>query len=261
MSVYQQVFSIFYAILFGAMLASLETMRPYPWGYPAENDPRIKAMLQRRLLCGISLFNILPIGVYISGLWLLPGKENVAVYIFGLSLLPGKENVDTTQIDYLYMFFVALSALSVFAPYRVYHLLFILLFRHGKCSLYTACQYYNIIKKRSIRETPLGNILAFIFYFLLLFLPLLYRNIAATLGCPLIAWLVAMAALACEFVVLRNYQDIYAALKLRYIGCRETMRGLSHDRIDRPSISTRYHRHFRRCLTIRTSIAQRCRRL
>jgi len=177
MSVYQQVFSIFYAILFGAMLASLEPMRAFPWGFPAEKNHYIKRMLQRRLYAGLLSFNILPICVYALGLWLLSGKEGQKLF----------------HIDYCYMFFVALSALSVFMPYRVYHLLFILVFRkwHGNYAFYPADEYFNIIKIRSVRETTAGNVMALIFYFLLLFFPNVYHNFAIYHGSPVATLLTA----------------------------------------------------------------------
>ncbi len=148
MTTAQQIFSIFFAVLYGAMLTSISGLQAFPWGFPAERGKRIR--LAWRLLVALLCFNILPFLIFASGYMVLASHE-------------------TSALTYLSVLGIAVSSLSVFAPYRIYHWLMVAL-RDGAFSLYDTADYEIVRNSRSIRESPLGQFLALIIYGLAFFL-------------------------------------------------------------------------------------------
>ena len=138
----QQIFTIFYAVLFGAMLTSIGGLRAFPWGFPAEKDG--KGRLIWRLIISIICFNIIPFLLFSAGYSVL-------------------DNTSVNSVSFWQVVIIAIASLSVYAPYRLYHL-FMVLFNGTMLELYPVQEYEEIIGKRTIRESKLGHTLAFIFY-------------------------------------------------------------------------------------------------
>ena len=142
MNTEQQLFSIFYAVLYGAMLTSLGGLRAFPWGFPIESSG--KRRLLWRLFTAVICFNIVPFFVFAGG------------YSF-LSCSSG------SAVTYWHVFVIAAASLSVYAPYRLYHILMVAL--NGTCmALYDEKDYCEIVGNRKIRESMIGHTLAFVFY-------------------------------------------------------------------------------------------------
>lgn len=100
--------SIFYAVLYGSMLASLKGLEAFPWG-GAFKRPGRKGR-GGRLLISILLFNCIPFLMYVVGLkWL--STRSCIIAPSGLTVL---------QMFHV-LLPVPLPALSVFAPYRFYY--------------------------------------------------------------------------------------------------------------------------------------------
>lgn len=100
MNDYQKIFLVFYAILYGAMLASLIGLRPFQWGWILrECQPTL------RLIVAIVIVNFLPAGY--AG-WLLE------CWLSGVVIKP---------IGILNIFALFFVSLSVFAFYRFFILL------------------------------------------------------------------------------------------------------------------------------------------
>ena len=150
MTVAQQLFTIFFAVLYGAMLTSIGGLRAFPWGFPSEKNE--KSRLFWRLSVAIICFNLLPFFIFAGGYSVL-GK------------------VVSSTIFYWHVLFIAVASLSVYGPYRLYHLLMVSL---GKTNigLYSKEEYKLVIGNRTIRESIVGHSIAFVIYmgtFLLLY--------------------------------------------------------------------------------------------
>jgi hypothetical protein len=142
MTIAQNLFTVFYGVLFAAMLSGLTGLFAFPWGFPQENDG--KARLLWRLVVSILCFNVLPFLIFALGFEALGGRVG--------ALAPWQ------------VFCVAFASLSVFAPYRLYTLLLVLLDRVPCLALYSPSDLEKVIKKRSIRKSVTGNLLAVAFY-------------------------------------------------------------------------------------------------
>jgi hypothetical protein len=154
MNIAQNLFAVFYGVLYAAMLSSLTGFRAFPWGFLAE--PTGKLNLLWRLAVAIVCFNVVPFLVFALGFQLLSAQCGVPTY--------------------WQVFAIAIASLSVFAPYRLYTLIVVFLRRSQRLSLYCGEEYKNIIEKRSIRDSVFGNVLAITFYGSLFFLVFLART-------------------------------------------------------------------------------------
>ena len=97
----QTIFSLFYAVLYGAMLTSLGSLRAFPWGFFVESRTK-KKKLATRLVLSIVIFNILPFLVFAWGIKVLNNSIFASLCIWNILAS-------------------AISSLSVFCPYRIYH--------------------------------------------------------------------------------------------------------------------------------------------
>lgn len=124
----RELFLVLYSILYGVMLQSLNTLRPFPWGkirkghLKRNKKPNIdykecekiiqksgkkpekwlKSMWIKRLFISIIILNILPI----LHLWLIYNLLNREIF----------KELNITQFFYIFGF-----ALGVFGFYRIYH--------------------------------------------------------------------------------------------------------------------------------------------
>lgn len=137
----QTIFSVFYAVLYGSILSSCQSLRLFPWGFPKERGEERKRLI-RRLLLSIINFNIIPF------------------IIFAFSYKYLLANINDSFINIIR---VGLLSLSVFIPYRFYHL--IMVYFKGKGLIYTEEEYNEIKRQRNLRESICGHLLAVLFYF------------------------------------------------------------------------------------------------
>ena len=142
MTIGQQLFSIFYAVLYGVMLTSLSNLQAFPWGFCAAPTDRLR--LACRLVVSILLFNAAPFLLFAAGFGMLSGCSD-------------------NDIGFWQVFTIALAALSVYSPYRLYHLLIVGL-QDSRFALYTELEYDEITEKRNIRKARLGHVFAFVVY-------------------------------------------------------------------------------------------------
>lgn len=103
----QQIFAVFFAILFGAMLSSLKGFVAFPWGQalsssPAFDDGRI---YRRRLSLSILILNVLPI----------------VLFAIVFRLWGAQAGAHANHLSVWTLLRVALSAMGVYAPYRFFH--------------------------------------------------------------------------------------------------------------------------------------------
>lgn len=152
----QQIFSMFYAILFGTMLSNVISFRAFPWGVLGF----IGVGLRRewvRLVIAVLMFNILPF----------------IIFAFGYTLLG-----HVAEPDVLWIIYSAFLSLVVFAPYRAWHALQ----NYNSEWCYTKGEWSEIENERNIKNTVAGNLMASILYMLpLLILPFLLERL---LGVP-----------------------------------------------------------------------------
>lgn len=93
---------VFYAILYGATLGSMGSFIPFPWG---DIDKKWNLL---RVLLSLLILNVLPF-LYFLGMFFL--LESRPFYLHDWS-------------QRLFAFLVLLSALGIFAFYRLYHIIF-----------------------------------------------------------------------------------------------------------------------------------------
>lgn len=142
MNTQQQLFSIFYAVLYGAMLTSLGGLRAFQWGFPAEVNGKLR--LVWRLFVSILCLNVAPFLVFATGYSVLACSSG-------------------NTITYWKVFCISAASLSVYAPYRLYHVIMIGL--KGTCiAIYNEKEYREIVDARKIRESEFGHMLALLFY-------------------------------------------------------------------------------------------------
>jgi hypothetical protein len=118
LNVYQTIFIVFYAILYGRMLGSVSVFIPFPWASLVSRDFKDKF----RLSISLIILNLLPF-VYFIWVFGLLGKSSFPALIrkdifYWLGVY--KElNIE--------LFYTLLLALGVFGFYRLYHVLIIIL--------------------------------------------------------------------------------------------------------------------------------------
>ena len=136
----QTIFSLFYAVLYGAMLTSLGSLRAFPWGLFVESQTKRKK-LAMRLVVSICIFNILPFLVFAWGIKILNNSIFSSLCIWNILAS-------------------AISSLSVFCPYRIYY--FVLAVNPN--FLYENDEWDKIRETRTFRESKIGHFLAIVLY-------------------------------------------------------------------------------------------------
>jgi hypothetical protein len=148
----QTIFSLFYAVLYGSMLTSLGSLRAFPWGFLAEPPTRRKQLIIR-LMISIFIFNILPFIIFAWGIMILNGSVFSSMCIW---------NVLAS----------AISSLSVFCPYRIYHFILAV----NPIFLYQKSEWDKIGKVRTFRKSKFGHFLAAILYLIpMIILSIIYK--------------------------------------------------------------------------------------
>lgn len=150
MNVAQQIFSIFYAISYGAMLASLTNLKPFPWAFMGEKYWWIRRRLFTRLLTSLLLFNLFPF----------------SIYIWTVHVLDIYNNYNMNDLFFMNLLLIISACLAVQTPYRLYHALFIICHKYNIFKLYTHTEYLRIVKSRTVRQSPLSHLAAAYFYLL-----------------------------------------------------------------------------------------------
>jgi len=145
----QHIFLVFFAVFYGAMLIRLGGLHAFPWGFLYEK-PQPAFRLLWRLVISIGCFYVLP------------------AFIFGLAFSALSGYPDGPLIDQRVPL-VVLSALTAFAPYRLYLMLMIML-RNTPLSFYSREGFDDIITQRHIHPSPTGHTLAFLLFASLLML-------------------------------------------------------------------------------------------
>lgn len=100
----QEVFMVFYAILYGTTLGNLNNYISFPWGNINEKSRRSFW----RVILSILVLNVLPFFYFLGMMFVLKSQR---LYLSNLC-------------DFIFALLVLLSALGVFAFYRIYHLIF-----------------------------------------------------------------------------------------------------------------------------------------
>ena len=136
----QTIFSLFYAVIYGAMLTSLGGLRAFPWGLFIEPKEKRKK-LSTRLVLSIVIFNILPFLIFAWGVKIL--NDPIFASLCTWNILAS-----------------ALSSLSVFCPYRIYHFILSV----NSSFLYDDDEWSEISKARMFRESRFGHFLATVMY-------------------------------------------------------------------------------------------------
>lgn len=147
----QHIFLVFFAVFYATMLMQLSGLHAFPWGFFYEN-PRPALRLLWRLAISIGCFYVLP------------------AYIFGVAFTALSGYPDGVVID-RHAPVIVFSALSAFAPYRLYMMLMIML-RDTPLSFYSKDGFDDIITQRHIRPSPTGHGIAFLLFASLLLLDL-----------------------------------------------------------------------------------------
>jgi hypothetical protein len=148
----QQLFAIFYAVLYGTMLTSLGGLRCFQWGFPAAENTAERSRLAGRLFLSLLCLNLAPFAIFAAAYTILGARPEAAP-------------------NYVHIFCVAIAALSVYAPYRLYHLCMVVL-RKTPLAPYTNEEYEEFDSDRNIRASWLGHLLGTLFYAALFFLVL-----------------------------------------------------------------------------------------
>jgi len=111
MNLGQQIFSVFYAVLYGAMLSSVVGLRAFQWDslicrslmVCRENKQyHLQYRLWWRLVFSFLCLNLVPLMIFTAGFEILA-------------------SFNKNQISFWQTFAIAMACLSVFAPYRFYH--------------------------------------------------------------------------------------------------------------------------------------------
>lgn len=147
----QTIFSLFYAVLYGAMLTSLGSLRAFPWGLFVESQGE-KKKLAYRLVLSIFIFNILPFLIFAWGVKILNDPMFASLGIWNILAS-------------------ALSSLSVFCPYRIYHFILSINSRF----LYDDDEWDEVSEARTFRESGFGHFLATLIYVSPLVILTIYR--------------------------------------------------------------------------------------
>ncbi|MCG8026420.1 MAG: hypothetical protein N0E55_17670 [Candidatus Thiodiazotropha taylori] len=149
----QQIFSMFYAILFGTMLSNVISFRAFPWGVLGFVGVGFRHE-RVRLMLAVLMFNVLPF----------------FIFAFGYTLLGHVAE----KPDLIWIIYSAFLSLVVFAPYRAWHALQ----NYNSAWCYTKGEWSEIANERNIKQTMAGNVMATILYMLpLLVLPLLLEQL------------------------------------------------------------------------------------
>jgi len=146
LNILQQIFTLFFAILFGVMLGSLDKFNPFPFDKIKKNSD-YNSVRKRRLIISLIFLNILPFIYFILILCFLE-------YYYDHY----KDNLNV----YLLMGVPILFALSVFLFYRLYHVFAKIgkdfAFKDvWKCNKFDKCKEFNTYR----------NAFATFFYFIL----------------------------------------------------------------------------------------------
>ncbi len=152
----QEVFMLFYAVLYGTTLGSMSGFFPFQWGQLFLNK-----RFRNRLLLSIIFLNFGPIIYFLSVIYMLKGKT--------LCL--------SSWSQIIFSFLVIFSALGVFAFYRIYHIFFCLdrnrniFWLNDNCRNDDNCLVGNdcwmrIKRKRNLHCDYFGHTFAVIFYFI-----------------------------------------------------------------------------------------------
>jgi len=157
MNLGQQIFSVFYAVLYGAMLSSVDGLRPFQWGslMVCREQCHLQYRLCWRLMFSFLFLNLVPLIIFTAGFKILA-------------------SFNKNQISFCQTIAIAMASLSVFAPYRFYHA-FMVWTQNKKCALYNLDEYKKIKEERKIGESVLGQCLGCLFY-LALFCLLFFVN-------------------------------------------------------------------------------------
>ena len=102
MNLGQQIFSIFYAVLYGAMLSSVGGLHAFQWGSLMVCRKNKQYRLWWRLVFSFLCLNLVPLMIFTAGFEILA-------------------SFNKNQISFWQTFAIAMACLSVFAPYRFYH--------------------------------------------------------------------------------------------------------------------------------------------
>lgn len=150
----QQIFSIFYAVLYGVLLTSLKSFQAFPWGFCYEKNKRKKCKLRKRLFVSIGIFNILPFIFFSLGFWFL-------------------HDLDFSKLCFFQTLLSAIPSLSIFCPYRIFHIIL----SKNPYWLYNAIDWEKIEAERNFRRSTWGHIAGAIFYFILPLISILLLKI------------------------------------------------------------------------------------
>ncbi|GMQ82963.1 MAG: hypothetical protein BMS9Abin05_2433 [Rhodothermia bacterium] len=145
----QHIFLVFFAVFYGTLLIQLSGLHAFPWGLWHEK-PRPEFRLLWRLFVSIGCFYVLP------------------AFIFGLAFSALSGYPEGPLMDQRVPL-VVLSALTAFAPYRLYVMLMIML-RNTPLSFYSREGFEEIITQRHIRPSPTCHTFAFLLFASLLVL-------------------------------------------------------------------------------------------
>ena len=148
MNASQEIFSVFYAVLYGSMLSSSGELKLFPWGFPAECRNKQRKRLIRRLVFAIVCFNLIPFIFY-------------AIIYLRLS------DICNDQLNFINIVIIGMSSLMIYSIYRLWH--FVMIITKSKEIIYSYGEYLEIVQKRGIRETPFGHLIATLFYVALTF--------------------------------------------------------------------------------------------
>jgi len=138
MNPFQNIFALFYAILFGTMLQSLASFQPFPLAQFKER--------WKRVILSFVLLNALPFLFFAIILHLFNGAD------FNLK-----------GIEFLWLVSPAFSALGVFAFYRIYHAAAL----YYRNSVFKDRWDKGYLEVREMAESPLAHLLSGLFYIVL----------------------------------------------------------------------------------------------
>ncbi len=182
MNTAQQIYMLFFAVLYGSHLNSIGNFRPFQWRFWVDEQKIIRKMLLRRLCWGLVIFNLIPMVIF-SVQFFLWGK-------LGYNL--------KDHSAFIYSFIAGLSAVAAFLPYRFYHWLFCMGYQKlcqkeivyagykNSWIIYTWQEYVTIINQRKMEPRPWVQGWAVVFYVLL------------PLCCHLVPWLIAKTTDSCQ---------------------------------------------------------------
>ncbi len=143
MNVGQNIFLIFYAVLFGTMLSGTGGLHAFPWGFFYESPSGVFRLLWRLLMSIVCLY-LLPAAIFGISFSVLAAYPSQLGSVWHAPVL-------------------VFSALSVFAPYRLFLFLMIGL-RATPLRLYSRAAFEDIAAQRHIRRSALGHFLSVVFF-------------------------------------------------------------------------------------------------